>query len=101
MGESVRKRKEVAALRLGIDLGLTLIDTAEMYSNGVAEEIVIEAVKGRCNECFICPRCCQRTPIRRSSKDDCCAIGCLQQLRFAIELLPRRSRSLGRLDSPT
>jgi aryl-alcohol dehydrogenase-like predicted oxidoreductase len=41
MGESVRKRKEeVAALRLGIDLGLTLIDTAGMYSNGVAEEIV-------------------------------------------------------------
>ena len=33
----------------GIDLGLTLIDTAEMYSNGVAEEIVAEAVKGRRN----------------------------------------------------
>jgi diketogulonate reductase-like aldo/keto reductase len=38
MGESVRMRKqEVAALRLGIDLGLTLIDTAEMYGDGVAE----------------------------------------------------------------
>jgi aryl-alcohol dehydrogenase-like predicted oxidoreductase len=57
MGESVRKRKEeVVALRLGIDLGLTLIDTAEMYSNGVAEEIVAEAVKGRRNECFIVPK---------------------------------------------
>jgi aryl-alcohol dehydrogenase-like predicted oxidoreductase len=39
MGESLRKRKEeIAALRLGIDLGLTLIDTAEMYGDGIAEE---------------------------------------------------------------
>jgi diketogulonate reductase-like aldo/keto reductase len=54
MGESVRMRKqEVAALRLGIDLGLTLIDTAEMYGDGVAEEIVAEAVKGHRDECFI------------------------------------------------
>jgi len=54
MGESVRMRKdEVAALRLGIDLGLTLIDTAEMYGDGVAEEIVAEAVEGRRDQCFI------------------------------------------------
>jgi len=54
MGESVRMRNdEVAALRLGIDLGLTLIDTAEMYGDGVAEEIVAEAVEGRRDECFI------------------------------------------------
>jgi diketogulonate reductase-like aldo/keto reductase len=54
MGERTRKRKEeVAALRLGIDLGLTLIDTAEMYGDGVAEEIVAEAVEGRRDECFI------------------------------------------------
>jgi len=54
MGESVRKRKEeVAALRLGVDLGLTLIDTAEMYGDGVAEEVVAEAVEGRRDECFI------------------------------------------------
>jgi diketogulonate reductase-like aldo/keto reductase len=54
MGESLRKRKEeVAALRLGIDLGLTLIDTAEMYGDGVAEEIVAEAVEGHRDECLI------------------------------------------------
>jgi diketogulonate reductase-like aldo/keto reductase len=54
MGERVRKRtEEVAALRLGLDLGLTLIDTAEMYGDGVAEEIVAEAVEGRRDECFI------------------------------------------------
>jgi len=54
MGESGRKRKdEVAALKLGLDLGLTLIDTAEMYGNGGAEEVVAEAVRGRRDECFI------------------------------------------------
>src|SRR6185312_13514266 len=54
MGENGRARKEeVAALKLGLDLGMTLIDTAEMYGNGGAEEVVAEAVKGRRDECFI------------------------------------------------
>jgi len=54
MGESGRKRKEeVAALRLGLDLGMTLIDTAEMYANGGAEEVVAEAIEGRRDEVFI------------------------------------------------
>ncbi len=54
MGESTRKREaEIAALQLGIDLGLTLIDTAEMYGDGVAEGIVAEAIRGRRDECFI------------------------------------------------
>ena len=54
MGESVAARKEeIAALKLGLDLGMTLIDTAEMYGNGGAEEIVAEAVRGRRDECFI------------------------------------------------
>lgn len=48
MGEVKRIRKdEVAALRLGIGLGLTHIDTAEMYADGQAEEIVAEAVGGQ------------------------------------------------------
>jgi diketogulonate reductase-like aldo/keto reductase len=54
MGEDARIRKdEVAALKLGIELGVTLIDTAEMYGSGVAEEIVAEAVAGRRDELFI------------------------------------------------
>jgi len=54
MGESRSKRKdEVAALKLGLDLGMTLIDTAEMYAEGGAEEVVAEAVKGRRREVFI------------------------------------------------
>ena len=47
MGEDRRRAaEEAAAVRLGIELGLTLIDTAEMYGNGRAEEIVAEAVEG-------------------------------------------------------
>src|SRR2546426_12595086 len=54
MGENARARKtEVAALRLGIDLGMTLIDTAEMYAYGGAERIVGEAVAGRRDDVFI------------------------------------------------
>ena len=41
LGEDPRRRKaEVAALRLGLDLGMTLIDTAEMYADGGAEKVV-------------------------------------------------------------
>ena len=48
MGEKPAARgQEVAALQAGIDLGLTLIDTAEMYGSGGAEEVVGEAIKGR------------------------------------------------------
>jgi diketogulonate reductase-like aldo/keto reductase len=38
---------EVAALKLGLDLGVTLIDTAEMYGEGGAEKVVAEAIAGR------------------------------------------------------
>jgi diketogulonate reductase-like aldo/keto reductase len=54
MGEDARARRdEVAALRLGIELGLTLIDTAEMYGEGGAEEVVGEAIAGRRDGLFI------------------------------------------------
>lgn len=54
MGErSDRFTQEVAALRLGIDLGMTLIDTAEMYASGGAEEVVREAIAGRRDEVFV------------------------------------------------
>src|SRR5438105_14458412 len=54
MGDSARRRKEeVAALRLGFDLGMTLVDTAEMYASGGAEEVVAEAIAGRRDEIFI------------------------------------------------
>jgi diketogulonate reductase-like aldo/keto reductase len=55
MGEDSRRRAdEIAALRLGIDLGMTLIDTAEMYADGGSEELVGEAILGRrCDELFL------------------------------------------------
>jgi diketogulonate reductase-like aldo/keto reductase len=43
----------VAALRLGLDLGMNLIDTAEMYGDGGAEEVVGEAIKGRRDDVFL------------------------------------------------
>lgn len=48
-----RLAQEVAALRLGIELGMTLIDTAEMYASGGAEEVVREAITGRRDEVFV------------------------------------------------
>jgi diketogulonate reductase-like aldo/keto reductase len=54
MGEQRANRAaEADALKLGLDLGMTLIDTAEMYGEGGAEEVVAEAVKGRRDETFI------------------------------------------------
>jgi len=44
---------EVAALRLGIDLGMTLIDTAEMYGEGGAEEVVADAIEGQRERMFL------------------------------------------------
>jgi diketogulonate reductase-like aldo/keto reductase len=54
MGEDARRRAdEVAALRHGIEIGVTLIDTAEMYGSGEAESIVADAVGTRRDETFI------------------------------------------------
>src|SRR5919109_901389 len=54
MGEDVRQRaQEVRALQTGIDLGATLIDTAEMYGSGRAEEVVAAAIKGRRDGIFV------------------------------------------------
>ena len=54
MGERPRERPaEVAALKLGLDLGMTLIDTAEMYGEGGAEEVVGEAVADQRDRVFL------------------------------------------------
>ncbi|BBK29925.1 diketogulonate reductase-like aldo/keto reductase [Stella humosa] len=47
------RREELAALRLGLDLGMTLVDTAEMYGDGRSEELVGEAIAGRRDEVFL------------------------------------------------
>ncbi|OPW96069.1 aldo/keto reductase [Citrobacter sp. A316] len=54
MGEDPsRRRDEVSALQAGLDLGLRLIDTAEMYADGAAEEVVGEALTGRRDSAFL------------------------------------------------
>jgi diketogulonate reductase-like aldo/keto reductase len=54
MGETGTDRaSEVAALRAGLDLGLNLVDTAEMYGDGGAEEVVGEAIRGRRDEVYL------------------------------------------------
>lgn len=45
--------READALRLGMDLGMTLIDTAEMYASGGAEEVVADAIRGRRDQAFL------------------------------------------------
>jgi diketogulonate reductase-like aldo/keto reductase len=72
MGESRNRfADEAAALKLGIDLGITLIDTAEMYGNGVAEEIVAEAAKGRRDKLFIVSKVLPYNGSQRGTIDAC------------------------------
>ena len=51
--EQAPRAAAIAALRRGLDLGMTHIDTAELYGSGVAEEIVGEATAGRRDEIFL------------------------------------------------
>ncbi len=54
MGEdSAAARGEIAALQAGIELGMTLIDTAEMYADGGSEEVVGQAIAGRRDKVFL------------------------------------------------
>lgn len=53
MIEGAEERRSIESLRLGLDLGMTHIDTAEMYGNGRAEELVGEAIDGRRDQVFL------------------------------------------------
>lgn len=66
-----RRHAEVAALRLGLDLGMTLIDTAEMYADGGAERIVGEAIAGRREEVFLVSKVYPHNATRRGAVDAC------------------------------
>ena len=59
MGEKAsQKQAEIDALKLGINLGMTLIDTAEMYGEGGAERVVSEAISDRRQEVYLVPIKC-------------------------------------------
>jgi diketogulonate reductase-like aldo/keto reductase len=72
MGEDPGARgDEVAALKLGLDLGMSLIDTAEMYGEGGAEEVVGEAIAGRRDEVFLVSKVYPHNADRRGVQAAC------------------------------
>ena len=82
MGEDASRRaSEVAALQLGLDLGLDLIDTAEMYGDGGAEEVVGEALRGRREAAFVVSKFYPHNASRRKLVAACEAS--LERLRIA------------------
>ncbi len=65
------RKTTVAALRRGLDLGMTHIDTAEMYGSGVAETIVGEAIAGRRDEVFLVSKVLPENATRRGTIAAC------------------------------
>jgi diketogulonate reductase-like aldo/keto reductase len=72
MGENRSIRaEEIETLRLGLDLGATLIDTAEMYGEGRTEELIGEAIAGRRNEAFLVSKVYPHNASRRGAVAAC------------------------------
>ena len=65
------REQEVQALRVGLDLGMTLIDTAEMYANGGAESLVGEAISGRRDEVFLVSKVLPHNASRTGTLNAC------------------------------
>jgi diketogulonate reductase-like aldo/keto reductase len=66
-----RRGEEIAALRAGVDLGLTTIDTAEMYGSGRAESLVGEAIEGRRDRVFLVTKVLPENASRQGVVDAC------------------------------
>ncbi|MGV9292090.1 aldo/keto reductase [Streptomyces sp. NPDC003719] len=80
LGEDpARREQEIAALRTGVDLGMTVVDTAEMYGDGAAEELVGEALQGRREEVFLVSKVLPRHAHRKGTVAAC--EGSLRRLR--------------------
>ena len=72
MGDKRATRtEEIAALRLGLDLGLTLVDSAEMYGDGRSEQLVAEAISGRRDEVFLVSKVLPNHATRRGTVSAC------------------------------
>ena len=72
MAEHAKRRAgEIAALRVGVDLGMTLIDTAEMYGGGAAEQLVAEAIGDRRDELFLVDKVMPQHATRRGTITAC------------------------------
>jgi diketogulonate reductase-like aldo/keto reductase len=66
-----RRAEEIAALRLGLDLGMTLVDTAEMYGGGAAEELIAEAIGHRRADFFLVSKVLPEHATRRGTISAC------------------------------
>lgn len=75
-----RRAGEIATLQLGIDLGMTLIDTAEMYGSGNSERLVAEAIAGRRDRVFLVTKILPGNATNRRHIVSSCE-GSLQRLR--------------------
>jgi diketogulonate reductase-like aldo/keto reductase len=72
MGEDrARRDDEITALRVGLDLGMNLIDTAEGYGDGAAEELVCEAVDGQREQVFLVSKVLPQHASRRGTIAAC------------------------------
>ena len=67
----LNRTNEINALRLGIDLGMSLIDTAEMYADGGAERLVGEAINGRRDEVFLVSKVLPQNATRHGTMAAC------------------------------
>src|SRR6478735_3905386 len=65
------RKEEIAALRHGLDLGMTLIDTAEMYGEGNSERLVGEAIAGRREEVFLVSKVYPHNASQRAMRKAC------------------------------
>lgn len=77
--DRARRAEEIAALRLGIDLGMTLIDTAEMYGDGRSESLVGEAMAGLRDRVFLVSKVLPSNASRKGMTRSC--EGSLKRLR--------------------
>ena len=69
--DPARRQEEIASIRRGIDLGLTLIDTAEMYGEGRSEQLVGEAIAGQRDKVFVVSKVYPHNASRRTMHTAC------------------------------
>ena len=94
MGDTAKTRAdEIAALRMAVDLGMTVVDTAEMYGDGAAEELVAEALADRRREIFLVSKVLPHHASRRGTIAACDAsLRRLKTDRLDLYLLHWRGR---------
>lgn len=94
IGDDPKTRaEEIATLRLGLDLGATLIDTAEMYGDGRSEKLIAEAIHGRRDEVFLVTKVYPHNATRQGCIDACeRSLGRLHTDRIDLYLLHWRGQ---------